>query len=64
MWVGLIALLGVDAETGGFMLRCLHPSYDQAKKEGRLKTPADLRAADREYVYVVYIGIAGLPGDL
>jgi Cu(I)/Ag(I) efflux system membrane protein CusA/SilA len=45
VWVGLIALLGVDAETGVFMLLYLDLSYEQAKKEGRLRTLADLREA-------------------
>jgi Cu(I)/Ag(I) efflux system membrane protein CusA/SilA len=45
VWVGLIALLGVDAETGVFMLLYLDLSYEQAKKEGRLKSLDDLRQA-------------------
>ncbi len=45
VWVGLIALLGVDAETGVFMLLYLDLAYEQAKKEGRLRTLADLQAA-------------------
>jgi copper/silver efflux system protein len=45
VWVGLIALLGVDAETGVFMLLYLDLSYAQAKKEGRLKTIGELREA-------------------
>jgi Cu(I)/Ag(I) efflux system membrane protein CusA/SilA len=45
VWVGLIALLGVDAETGVFMLLYLDISYEQAKKEGRLRNLSDLRAA-------------------
>jgi len=45
VWVGLIALLGVDAETGVFMLLYLDIAYEQAKKEGRLRTLAELRAA-------------------
>jgi Cu(I)/Ag(I) efflux system membrane protein CusA/SilA len=45
VWVGLIALLGVDAETGVFMLLYLDLSYAQAKKEGRLRTLGDLREA-------------------
>jgi Cu(I)/Ag(I) efflux system membrane protein CusA/SilA len=45
VWVGLIALLGVDAETGVFMLLYLDLSYEQAKKEGRLRTLGDLREA-------------------
>lgn len=45
VWVGLIALLGVDAETGIFMLLYLDLSYEQAKKEGRLGNLSDLRSA-------------------
>jgi copper/silver efflux system protein len=45
VWVGLIALLGVDAETGVFMLLYLDLAYEQAKKEGRLRTLADLQVA-------------------
>jgi len=45
VWVGLIALLGVDAETGVFMLLYLDLAYNQARKEGRMNTLADLRAA-------------------
>jgi Cu(I)/Ag(I) efflux system membrane protein CusA/SilA len=47
VWVGLIALLGVDAETGVFMLLYLDLAYEQAKKEGRLKSLADLQEAIR-----------------
>jgi Cu(I)/Ag(I) efflux system membrane protein CusA/SilA len=42
VWIGLIALLGVDAETGVFMLLYLDLAYEQAKKEGRLGTLAGL----------------------
>ncbi|HEY3380532.1 MAG TPA: CusA/CzcA family heavy metal efflux RND transporter [Vicinamibacterales bacterium] len=45
VWVGLIALLGVDAETGVFMLLYLDLAYQRAEREGRLRTPDDLRAA-------------------
>ncbi|MEE9556806.1 MAG: CusA/CzcA family heavy metal efflux RND transporter [Candidatus Adiutricales bacterium] len=45
VWVGLIALLGVDAETGVFMLLYLDLSYEQAKKDGRLRDRNDLRNA-------------------
>ena len=45
VWVGLIALLGVDAETGVFMLLYLDIAYEQARKEGRLRTLEELRAA-------------------
>jgi copper/silver efflux system protein len=47
VWVGLIALLGVDAETGVFMLIYLDLAYEQARKEGRLRNLADLQAAIR-----------------
>jgi Cu(I)/Ag(I) efflux system membrane protein CusA/SilA len=45
VWVGLIALLGVDAETGIFMLLYLDLAYNQAKAEGRLKTLPQLHSA-------------------
>lgn len=45
VWVGLIALLGLDAETGVFMLLFLDLSHDQAKREGKLNTWGDLREA-------------------
>ena len=45
VWVGLIALLGVDAETGVFMLLYLDLAYEQAKKEDRLASLADLQRA-------------------
>jgi Cu(I)/Ag(I) efflux system membrane protein CusA/SilA len=44
-WVGLLALLGVDAETGVFMLLYLDLAYRDARREGRLRTAEDLRAA-------------------
>jgi Cu(I)/Ag(I) efflux system membrane protein CusA/SilA len=47
VWVGLIALLGVDAETGVFMLLYLDLAYEEAKKEGRLRSLADLQEAIR-----------------
>ena len=45
VWVGLIALMGLDAETGVFMLLFLDLSYDEAKREGRLRTLAELKEA-------------------
>jgi Cu(I)/Ag(I) efflux system membrane protein CusA/SilA len=45
VWVGLIALLGVDAETGVFMLLYLDLAYEKAKREGRLRSLAELRQA-------------------
>jgi Cu(I)/Ag(I) efflux system membrane protein CusA/SilA len=47
VWVGPIALLGVDAETGVFMLLYLDLAYEQAKKEGRLRSLADLQQVIR-----------------
>ena len=45
VWVGLIALLGVDAETGVFMLLYLDLAYEDAKKNGRLRNLGELRQA-------------------
>ncbi len=45
VWVGLIALLGVDAETGVFMLLYLDLAYADAKKNGRLGSLAELQVA-------------------
>jgi Cu(I)/Ag(I) efflux system membrane protein CusA/SilA len=45
VWVGLIALMGVDAETGVFMMLYLDLAYDHARSEGRLHSPRDLQAA-------------------
>ncbi len=42
VWVGLIALMGLDAETGVFMLLFLDLSIDEAKAWGKLGTPAEL----------------------
>ena len=44
-WVGMIALMGLDAETGVFMLLFLDLSHDEAKKQGLLRTTGDLREA-------------------
>ena len=45
VWVGLIALLGLDAETGVFMLLYLDLSYDEAKASGRMRNREDLKEA-------------------
>jgi Cu(I)/Ag(I) efflux system membrane protein CusA/SilA len=45
VWVGLIALLGVDAETGVFMLLYLDLAYEQAKQQRRLRSLQDLQDA-------------------
>jgi Cu(I)/Ag(I) efflux system membrane protein CusA/SilA len=44
-WVGLIALLGVDAETGVFMLLCLDLAMERAAKAGCIRSKADLTEA-------------------
>ena len=45
VWVGLIALMGVDAETGVFMLLYLDLAYDKARQDGRLRNLGELQAA-------------------
>jgi copper/silver efflux system protein len=45
VWVGLIALLGIDAETGIFMLLYLDLGYENMLAQGRLRTHMDLREA-------------------
>jgi Cu(I)/Ag(I) efflux system membrane protein CusA/SilA len=45
VWVGMIALAGLDAETGVFMLLFLDLSHDEYKGEGKLKNVADLHEA-------------------
>ena len=42
VWVGVIALMGLDAETGVFMLLFLDLSYDDYKKRGLLHGESDL----------------------
>jgi Cu(I)/Ag(I) efflux system membrane protein CusA/SilA len=42
VWVGMIALMGLDAETGVFMLLFLDLSHDEAKARGQLRTRGDL----------------------
>ena len=45
VWVGIIALAGLDAETGVVMLLYLDLAYDRWKSEGRLKGLDDLKDA-------------------
>jgi Cu(I)/Ag(I) efflux system membrane protein CusA/SilA len=45
VWVGIIALAGLDAETGVVMLLYLELSYEQWKREGRLRSIQDLKEA-------------------
>jgi len=48
VWVGLIALMGVDAETGVFMLLYLDLSYEDAKKQGKLtRSPRSRKPSSR-----------------
>lgn len=48
VWVGIIALLGVDAETGQVMLLYLDTSFARFSREGRMKNMQDLFAAIHE----------------
>ena len=45
VWVGIIALAGLDAETGVIMLLYLELAYERWKKEGKLNSIADLKEA-------------------
>ena len=45
VWVGLIALMGVDAETGVFMLLYLDLAYEERRLAGHMHSLADLQEA-------------------
>jgi len=45
VWVGMIALMGLDAETGIFMLLFLDMAYLEAVRKGKMKTEQDLEEA-------------------
>ena len=45
VWVGIIALAGLDAETGVVMLLYLDLAYEKWIKEGKLKNTVDLKDA-------------------
>ena len=45
VWVGIIALAGVDAETGVIMLLYLEHAYEKWRSEGRMRTIEDLKEA-------------------
>lgn len=45
VWVGMIALMGLDAETGVFMLLFLDLAYNDRVKEGKMRTREDLTEA-------------------
>ncbi|MBS1963243.1 MAG: efflux RND transporter permease subunit [Bdellovibrionales bacterium] len=47
-WVGMIALLGLDAETGVFMLMYLDLAFDDRVKRGQMNSLADLKDAVME----------------
>jgi Cu(I)/Ag(I) efflux system membrane protein CusA/SilA len=48
VWVGIIALAGVDAETGMVMLLYLDVAYSRWRTEGRMKTLENLEGAVME----------------
>jgi Cu(I)/Ag(I) efflux system membrane protein CusA/SilA len=48
VWVGLIALMGVDAETGMFMLLYLDLAFHEAQAKGKMRSWNDLREAVME----------------
>ena len=45
VWVGIIALAGLDAETGVVMLMYLDHSWEAWRRDGRMRTRDDLRGA-------------------
>jgi Cu(I)/Ag(I) efflux system membrane protein CusA/SilA len=45
VWVGIIALAGLDAETGVVMLLYLDLAYEKWKKEGKMTNTAELKEA-------------------
>jgi Cu(I)/Ag(I) efflux system membrane protein CusA/SilA len=45
VWVGMIALMGLDAETGVFMLLFLDLAYEERVRQGRMHTAEDLEEA-------------------
>ena len=45
VWVGIIALAGLDAETGVVMLLYLDQAYDERKRQGLLRGLGDLKEA-------------------
>jgi Cu(I)/Ag(I) efflux system membrane protein CusA/SilA len=51
VWIGLIALVGVDAQTGVFMLLYLNLAWSSAASEGRLRN-------QRDYVEAIVQGAA------
>jgi len=48
VWVGIIALFGIDAETGQVMLLYLDTTFDRYRAEGRMRDKQDLFLAIHE----------------
>ena len=48
VWVGLLALAGLDAETGVVMLLYLDQAWEKFRAKGQMKSIVDLRAAIHE----------------
>jgi copper/silver efflux system protein len=48
VWIGIIALAGLDAETGVIMLLYLDLSWEKSRRLGRMNSLSDLYAAVRE----------------
>ena len=48
VWVGLLALAGLDAETGVVMLLYLDHAWEKFRAEGRMKSISDLRLGIHE----------------
>jgi hypothetical protein len=61
VWVGLIALAGVAAETGSIMIVYLDEAYERRKKEGNMNNMSDLYqavmegAVQRLWAYARYV---------
>jgi len=68
VWVGIIALTGVAAETGVVMLVYLDEAYERRLREGRIATAQDLRDAVMEgaaqRVRPVMMTVAAIIGGL
>src|SRR5437667_1054357 len=68
VWVGIIALAGVAAETGVVMLVYLDEAYERRLREGRMATAEDLREAIIEgavqRVRPVMMTVAAIMGGL
>ncbi len=68
VWVGMIALMGLDAETGAFMLLYLDLEYDKLTENNKFPMISDLKEAIlhgsvkrvRPKIMTVMCGIAGL----